>query len=70
MYCCKPRINAQYIDAILESIQYVDSKLVYTAIKIRTYENDMWDTLFERDTQHLAAAFRSKYENYQKSHKR
>ncbi len=65
MYSCKESINFVYVQAILQAIQKVDKNLVYTAIKIRTYENDMWDGLLE-NTQDLAATFRKKYEDYQK----
>ncbi len=70
MYCCKENSNYVYAEAILEAIQNVDRNLVYTAIKIRTYENDMWDTLLEKNTQQLALAFRKRYEDYQKKKKR
>ena len=66
MYCCKESINYIFIEEILEAIQGVDKELVYTAIKIRTYENDMWDSLLDKNTQQLAQKFKKKYEEYQK----
>ncbi|MBQ8279121.1 MAG: hypothetical protein IJZ23_04715 [Roseburia sp.] len=66
MYCCMQSMNYVYIDAILEAIQRADKNLVYTAIKIRTYENDMWDNLFDKKTQALATSFRKRYEEHQK----
>lgn len=66
MYCCKESANYAYVEAVLQAIQKVDKNLVYTAIKIRTYENDMWDGLLDKNTQYLVATFRKKYEEYQK----
>lgn len=66
MYCCKESINYIFIDNILEAIHSVDKELVFTAIKIRTYENDMWDSLLDQNTQQLANKFKKKYEDYQK----
>ena len=70
MYCCKESINYVFVEAILEAIQDVDRELVYTAIKIRTYENDMWDGLLDKNTQQLAQKFKKKYEDYQKNRNR
>ena len=64
MFCCKDSSNYLYVEAILDAICNVDKNLVYTAIKIRTYENDMWDNLMEKNTQQLAATFKKKYEEY------
>lgn len=64
MFCCKDSNNYLYVEAILEAICNVDKNLVYTAIKIRTYENDMWDDLMEKNTQRLAATFKKKYEEH------
>ncbi len=63
-YCCKDSYNYVYIDLILKAIQQVDKNIVYTAIRIRTYENDMWDELFDKKTKQLTTSFRKKYDDY------
>lgn len=62
MFCCKENANLVYLDLILQAISKVQPNLVYTAIKIRTYENDMWDDLLEKETQRLASKFLKEYE--------
>lgn len=64
MYCCMDFNNYIFIDNILDAIQSVDKKLVYTAIKIRTYENDMWDGLLNQNTQQMTNEFKRKYEEH------
>ena len=66
MYCCKEPATSIYVDQILQAIQHMDKHLVYTAIKIRTYENDMWDNLFDKRTPQLASDFRKAYDDYLK----
>ena len=66
MYCCKDAANYVHIESILKSIEKIDKNLIYTAIKIRTYENDMWDSLFENNTRNLSSIFKKKYEEHQK----
>lgn len=66
MFCCKQSINYIYIESILCAIEKVESKFVYTALKIRTYENDMWDGLLDGSTQPLASTFKKKYEDHKK----
>ena len=68
-YCCKEINNYVYIDLVLEAICKVPRNLVYTAIKIRTYENDMWDELLDNKTQQLSREFKKKYEEYIKNNK-
>lgn len=64
MYCCKDAKNHHHIGKILEALAKVDKRLVYTAIKIRTYENDMWDSLFDKNTERLSKDFRKRYDEY------
>ena len=52
---------------ILQIIKNVDKTDVYTSIKIRTYENDMWDSLFEKETEYVRNEFLKLYNNFQKS---
>lgn len=70
MYCCKKKvnkINMNYVSKILQIIKNVDKTDVYTSIKIRTYENDMWDSLFEKETEYVRNEFLKLYNNFQKS---
>ena len=66
MYCCKEPATLLYVELILQAIEHMDKQLVYTAIKIHTCENDMWDDLFDKKTSELAAAFRKTYDTYLK----
>lgn len=66
MFCCKENANLVYLELILSAINDVDPNLVYTAIKIRTYENDMWDDLLEKNTQKLATKFKKVYDESKK----
>ena len=66
MYCCKDAANYVHIESILKSIEKIDKNLIYTAIKIRTYEKDMWDSLLENNTRNLSSIFKKKYEEHQK----
>ena len=56
-----------YVSKILQIIKNVDKTDVYTSIKIRTYENDMWDSLFEKETEYVRNEFLKLYNNFQKS---
>lgn len=69
MYCCKEPATLTYVEEIIQAIQYMDKHLVYTAIKIRTYENDMWDNLFDKKTPQLSSDFRKAYDEYLKKRK-
>jgi len=69
MYCCKKKvnkINKTYVTKILKIIKNTDKADVYTSIKIRTYENDMWDSLFEKETEYVKTEFIKAYNNFQK----
>ena len=65
MFCCKDNTNRSYLRKILESIEKVDGKLVESAIKIRTYENSMWDNLLD-NTQRVSNQFRKEYKQFKK----
>lgn len=65
MFCCKDNTNRFYLHKILESIEKVDGKLVESAIKIRTYENSMWDNLLD-NTQRVSNQFRKEYKQFKK----
>ena len=73
MYCCKRnvnKINKKHVNEILYIIKDVNEDDVKTSIKIRTYENDMWDTLFEKETAHVKKQFINEYDEYQKKYKK
>ena len=64
MYCYKELSYTKYKAVVFDSIKDVADNIVYTAIEIRTYENDMWNSLFENNTQNYMKKFR---EDYRKS---
>lgn len=69
MYCCKRnvnKINKNHINEILYIIKDVDKDDINTSIKIRTYENDMWDSLFEKETEYVKNEFLKAYDNFHK----
>ena len=66
MYCYKKNAGLAYVNNVLTAIERVDSNIVYTAIRLRTYENDMWDSLFEKDTKRLKTLFKNRYVEHQK----
>ena len=55
-YCCK-EYNRSLLNRILDAIKHEDIERIRVAIKLRTSENDMWDDLFDGQTQQLSQKF-------------
>ena len=66
MFCCKDPVNLGHINVVLSAIEKVDKRMIYTAIKMRTYENDMWDDLLDKRTKELTGTFKEKYDEHQR----
>lgn len=66
MYCFVDANYYTYLDDILNAIKNVDKNLVYTAVNIRTYENDMWNNLLNGNVKNCAKMFKEKYDEMQK----
>ena len=56
-YCCKDKKNNKLLDKIIEFLNKEDYERIVTAIDLRTKENDMWDSIFENNTQKLTHEF-------------
>lgn len=56
-YCCKDAKYKGYQDKILEILIKEDYIRIKTAIELRTKENNMWDKLFDGQTQSLTQKF-------------
>lgn len=58
-YCCrKPEYKTKaFLDQIVSFLKTIDYSNIKTAIELRTKENDMWDKLFEKDTENLTRKF-------------
>ncbi len=62
MYCFKESSYAVYREFVFDSIKKVQKDVVYTAIEIRTYENNMWDSLMDNNTQRFVKEFKKEYD--------
>ena len=60
-YCCKSRGYSKYCNRIIEAIKSECTKNVETAVRLRTSENDMWNGLYEGQTDELTCQFMDKY---------
>ena len=69
MFCCKEKSNYLYLNNILSAIKIEEASIIYTALKIRTFENDMWDELLENKTRQLGGNFKREYEKYKDRNK-
>ena len=56
-HCCKDEKYKGYQDKILEILIKEDYIRIKTAIELRTKENNMWDKLFDGQTQSLTQKF-------------
>ena len=56
-HCCKDAKYKGYQDKILEILIKEDYIRIKTAIELRTKENNMWDKLFDGQTQSLTQKF-------------
>lgn len=63
-YCCKENKNQLYLQKIMECIKNESKDSIYIAIRLRTSENDMWNELFENQTEQLTKKFIKKFEDY------
>ena len=61
-YCCKENKNRLYLQKIMDCIKNEKKDMVYTAIRLRTSENDMWNDLFENQTEQLTKNFIKQFE--------
>ena len=59
-YCCRNPKDKIFLEKILEILKEEDLSRIRTAIELRTKENNMWDKLFEGNTQTLTREFLSK----------
>lgn len=62
-YCCKENKNRLYLLKVLDYIKNEDKDKIYTAIRLRTSENDMWDDLFDNQTEQLTKKFLKQYDS-------
>lgn len=60
-YCCKDNKNIKLLESIIDFLNKEDKYRINTAIDLRTKENDMWDKLFEGNTQELTRKFLKKF---------
>ena len=65
-YCCKESKNQLYLNKILDCIKNEDREKIYTAIRLRTSENDMWNDLFENRTEKLTKQFLKQFDEKSK----
>ena len=56
-YCCREAKYRGYLNKILDVLKEEEYGRIKTAIELRTKENNMWDKLFERQTQLLTQKF-------------
>ena len=59
-YCCKDASHSLHLKKILNCIRTVDIEKIKTAVLLRTGENDIWDDLFDDNTEKLTAQFMRK----------
>lgn len=59
-YCCKEPKDIVFLEKILDILKEENLIRIKTAIELRTKENNMWDKLFEGNTQILTGKFLSK----------
>lgn len=60
-YCCRYPKDITFLEKILDILkEEKDLTRIRTAIELRTKENNMWDKLFEGDTQELTQKFLKK----------
>lgn len=65
-YCCKENRNQLYLQKIMECIKNESKESIHIAIRLRTSENDMWNDLYENQTEQLTKKFIRKFEEYTK----
>lgn len=58
MYCYKDPLYTQYKKIVDNAIKNEPIDIIDTAIEIRTYENDMWDSLMDNKTQEYVKSFK------------
>lgn len=61
-YCCKENKNRLYLQKIMDCLKNEEKDRIYTAIRLRTSENDMWNDLFENQTEQLTKKFIKQFE--------
>ena len=60
-YCCKNAIYSKYCNKIIDAIKNEPMINVETAVRLRTSENDMWNNLYNGNTDALTSKFMEKY---------
>lgn len=60
-FCCKNSRYNSFCDSLINGIKFEDVNNVETAVRLRTSENDMWNTLYEGRTEELTEKFMNKY---------
>ena len=60
-YCCKNPAYSKYCNKIIEAIQKEPPINVETAVRLRTSENDMWNSLYDGKTDEFTNKFMVKY---------
>ena len=56
-YCCKSPKTYRYRNIIIQALLNEDESIIYTAIKLRTSENENWNELFDNKTEELTKEF-------------
>ena len=60
-FCCKSSKYNLFCDSLINGIKFEELENVETAVRLRTSENDMWNTLYEGRTNELTEKFMNKY---------
>ena len=60
-FCCDGVSRAKYCNLIIDAIKNEPQINVETAVRLRTSENDMWNTLYDGKTDELTKKFMDKY---------
>ncbi len=60
-FCCKEAGYSKYCKLLIKAIEHEPYKNVETAVRLRTSENDMWNDLYEGETDILTRKFMEKY---------
>ena len=62
-FCCKDPSFKPYRNEIIESIKDESIERIKIAVSLRTSENDMWNDLYENQTEYLTKEFLKSFEH-------